>query len=120
MASPQCPNLTGGCPKNAANGGCRNRETCCKEKSDFQQAIQDYTDQINQYKLQKRLLSDKFKKRSTSKCDGFKNLSKSSFEKQLDALQSKIDTRIKNIKNLKNAKKASLTVRDREGDEYKC
>lgn len=112
--SAQC-HSTGPCARNAknnANGCCRSVSTCCKEKTDFQQAIQTYTDEINAYRLKKRLLSDKFKKRPSSKCDDFKTMSKSAYETECQKIQAKIDARLKNIKNLKTAKKASMIVRD--------
>lgn len=112
--SAKCQGNNAGCPKNVANGCCRSRPVCCKEKSEFQESIQQYNDEINAYKLQLRLLSDQFKKRASSKCDDFTKMSKNQYELKRDKLQDKIDSRVKSIKKLKNAKRAGLIVRDEE------
>lgn len=108
-----CCNKSGSaCPKNVANGCCRNPAICPKEKSEFQQTLCDLTEKVADLKMQKRRLAQEFRKRPASKCSDFKPLSKRQFDARCEKLQNKIDSCIARINALKNARKAAQTIRD--------
>lgn len=121
MPSAQCQDRSDGCPKHVANGCCRSVSVCCKEKTDFQKTIQSCNDKIAQYKLDKRRLSDQFRKRPASKCDcSYKALSKTQYEAKCKEIQDKIDHCVCRINCLKNSKKAKQTVRDPHQCKCNC
>lgn len=108
-----CSNMTtNGCPKNSSNGSCRNRDLCCKEKSEFQQTICDCIEKIDQYKLQKRSLTNQFRKRSVSKCKDFKRMKKTTYQAKIKEIDDKIADKIAIINELKKAKKSAQIVRN--------
>ena len=98
------------CPLFVKNGCCRTRNVCCHEKTNFQTTIQECQDNIKHYKLQLRLLSDQFKKRTKSKCDDFTPLSKSQFERRKSRFQRNIDNCVTTIHDAKIGLKATHNV----------
>lgn len=105
-------NCKDGCPKNkSGNGTCNQRDSCCKEKTDFQKCIQKCHDDIKHYKLQLRLLSDDFKKRDSSGCSTTVPLTKAQYEKKKAKYEKKIENCKNTIKNKKKAKNAAFTIR---------
>lgn len=99
--------------------GCQNRSVCCKEKSDFQQSLETWTNKIKDTELQIRLLKDKFRKRPSSTCDSFKTMSKSAYEAKLKKYNGKIASLKRQIRDLKLTTKAGYLLRG-ENQSLNC
>lgn len=107
----QCSTSRTGCSL-LSGKGCANRDTCCYEKTEFQETIQDCLDKIAGWELDIHLLEVQFKKRKSSSCDTFVPLSKSSYLSKKSKLEKKIQNCVKTINYTKNVKKASQITRE--------